>query len=461
MRKIAFICPEPGISGGINVIFRHAMELAELGVQVAIVCKTKITPAHLSWHPIGAMADHRNLLWLDYFNVADHHFDVAIATFWRTFFDLWKVKADAYVYFVQSVESRFYALSERVIRSAADATYEAPIGFITEAHWIRDYLGRMHGHGVALAPNGLDKSIFTERGTAVSTRVPGKLRVLVEGPTDVGFKNVPASIRLAREGGADEVWLLTSTRIEQFPGVDRVFSCVPQSETAAIYRSCDLVLKLSFIEGMFGPPLEMFHCGGTAIVYDVSGHDEYIVHGENALVAKTNDEAAVRRFIAQVKSFPPFLDALKANARATAAAWPGWPESTRQFQVALAEAAGRSRVTREELGRHSRRAWHFVESHWREMTELRASSTSEEGRNIVVYNGNGGPEPHEVEAMRHHAAELERRLDMLHRSNSWRLTRPMRGIKRLISEKGYAKLMIKVMARRLNERAANNDGEQQ
>lgn len=41
---------------------------------------------------------------------------------------------------------------------------------------------------------------------------------------------------------------------------------------------------------MFGPPLEMFHCGGTSIVYDVTGHDEYIVHDKNGLVAKTDDD---------------------------------------------------------------------------------------------------------------------------------------------------------------------------
>ena len=57
---------------------------------------------------------------------------------------------------------------------------------------------------------------------------------------------------------------------------------------SGIYRSCDVIVKLSYVEGMFGPPLEMFHCGGTSIVYDVTGHDEYIVHGKNGLVAKKN-----------------------------------------------------------------------------------------------------------------------------------------------------------------------------
>jgi len=46
------------------------------------------------------------------------------------------------------------------------------------------------------------------------------------------------------------------------------------------------------------------------------------VHGRNALLAERHDEAAVVRFIRQLKDFPPFLEALKANA-VDAAANPG------------------------------------------------------------------------------------------------------------------------------------------
>jgi len=74
-----------------------------------------------------------NLLWLDHNEVSSHRFDLAIATWWRTFFDLWKVQADRYAYFVQSIESRFYPLEERVVRAAVHATYDAPLGIITEA----------------------------------------------------------------------------------------------------------------------------------------------------------------------------------------------------------------------------------------------------------------------------------------------------------------------------------------
>jgi hypothetical protein len=150
----------------------------------------------------------------------------------------------------------------------------------------------------------------------------------------VDYKNVPKSVELCRQAGVDEVWLLTSSAIDSFPGVDRVFSRVPIHETPEIYRSCDVLVKLSYVEGMFGPPLEMFHCGGTAIVYEVTGHDEYIVHEQNSYVVARDDEEQVVRLLQKLRNDTTALQRLKDGARKTADAWPDWSESSRQFETA-------------------------------------------------------------------------------------------------------------------------------
>ena len=51
------------------------------------------------------------------------------------------------------------------------------------------------------------------------------------------------------------------------------------------------MLKLSRVEGMFGPPLEGFHMGATCVVTAVTGHEEYVEHGENGLVVEWDDPA--------------------------------------------------------------------------------------------------------------------------------------------------------------------------
>jgi hypothetical protein len=176
------------------------------------------------------------------------------------------------------------------------------------------------------------------------------MRVLVEGPLGVDFKNIARTIAMLRKTLADEIWLLTISPISSYPGVKRVFSRVPAYDCARIYRSCDVLVKLSYVEGMFGPPLEMFHCGGTAVVYNVTGHDEYITNNENALVIPSGDENAVIAAVNELKRQPGLLARLKQGALTTAANWPDWTEVSPQFHRALTTIVEKEpKVARERL----------------------------------------------------------------------------------------------------------------
>lgn len=345
--KIGFLLGSPGISGGSYVIYEHASRLKRSGHQVAIITRQDVRPEEHAWHSSAA-----ELNWLTIRQARTECFDIILATWWETAFLLRKLKSSHYAYFVQSIESRFfeppdpqhYRNMERTLwRGLCEKTYACAIPMITEAAWIQEYLRRNYNNWPQLVRNGIRKDIYTAEGEAVEPRQPGRFRVLVEGPVEVFFKNVPAAVRLAKEAGAEEIWLLTSSNIKQYPDVDRVFSRVPIHETPAVYRSCDIVLKLSHIEGMFGPPLEMFHCGGTALVYDVTGHDEYIIHDRNAYVVKKDNEGEVVLLLRHLKENPNELARLKQGAAETAAAWPDWDACSAQFeQVLLNIAAGRS-----------------------------------------------------------------------------------------------------------------------
>lgn len=452
--RIAFLIPGPGLSGGIAVVFRQAMELTRLGMTVAFVCKLAIGRKDLDWHPIAAMFGDPHLLWLNYDEVLEHHFDLVIATWWETFFDLWKIDADRYAYFVQSIESRFYPRSDRVSRTAVDATYEGPIGFVTEANWIRRYLRQIHGQEAELALNGVDKSVYRPEGPEAKPHDPGRLRVLVEGPLSADFKNVPLSVRLAREAGADEVWLLTSSAVTQMAGVDRVFSRIPQVETASVYRACDVLLKLSTVEGMFGPPLEMFHCGGTAIVYDVTGHDEYIVHGRNALVARMHDEAAVRTCIARLRDTPELLAGLKSGALETADAWPDWRESGRQFAAAVNALMQRAAPPRTALGTYSRRIWQIIEDsriekaeHEHCWAERLVAVEQEKALSEAECERRRGLEEARIRALEARVDDVQAQLATVYSSSSWRATRPLRVAKRALTEKEFIRRAIGMLFR--------------
>ena len=364
MHSIAFLLGGVEISGGINVIFQHAMYLSKKGYSVSFVTSKPVYPSEIKWHPLYEFIKNSPdgaITWYTFNDLNNISFDFAIATWWRTYFHLWKVTAGNYLYFVQSIESRFYPSHEIALRSVVESTYELDNGYITECNWISQYLHDNYGHEVPVAPNGIDKDVFNLNAVEIESRDEHKLRVLIEGPVDVQFKNVPATINIVKRSMADEVWLLTSSGVSAMAGIDRVFSRIPLQFTPAVYKSCDLIIKLSYVEGMFGPPLEMFHCGGTCIVYDVTGHDEYVQHKKNGIVVKTDSEQDVVNYLNELRENRNVLANLKEGAIKTAELWPDWSQSSELFEKAILKAALKATVSHELLKRYSKRIWHIYE----------------------------------------------------------------------------------------------------
>jgi len=331
--KVLFVIGSPGIGGGTNVIFNHACFAMEQGWDVTV---TSILPDNTvftrpPWHKALDV-----LRFVSFDEAKSGVFDLAAATWWPTVYSLRDIAAGQYFYFVQSIESWFVPDHDPAMRRSIDATYLPQLPVITEAQWIVEYLAEQFDHQALLVRNGIDKEIFRQDGPAAAPALKrGQLRVLVEGPVNVDFKNVPRTIRLVKKARPDELWLLTSSRVARYPGVDRVFSRLPLRDTASVYRACDVLVKLSYVEGMFGPPLEMFHCGGTAIAYDITGHEEYMRHGVNSFVAPTGDEQGVMDALRRLRDEPDVLVALKEQALRTAAAWQDWPASSSAFMDAM------------------------------------------------------------------------------------------------------------------------------
>lgn len=325
--KIVFTLGSPKIGGGTNVIFEHAGRLAELGEEVYIVNDKKVKYKDCAWHSKAHL-----LKFITYKDCKNLKFDIAIATWWQTVYKLYNINANKYIYFVQSIESKFYKNNELSLKTFAELTYCFGLPVITEATWIKKYLEKNYGTRVELVRNGIRKDIYKILETE-ECKHKG-LRILVEGPVDVDFKNVPKTIKLVKKSRADEIWLLTSSNIKKYPGVDKVFSNIKPAECAKIYSACDAIVKLSYVEGMFGPPLEMFHCGGTCVVYKVTGADEYIINEFNGYIVKKDDEDQVIKCINKLKDIET-LNRLKKNAIKTAEKWDSWEASSNKFYKSI------------------------------------------------------------------------------------------------------------------------------
>ena len=165
------------------------------------------------------------------------------------------------------------------------------------------------------------------------------LHVLVEGYADVWFKGVPeAAWAAAAMREPHHTTLVVPNRDELPAGLpaDEVVGPVPREDMAALYERSDVVLKMSSVEGMFGPPLEGFHRGATCVVTPVTGYDEYVEHGWNGLVTEWDDPHSTARQLDLLAADRRLLHFLRVNAVETARAWPGWDQSG-QFMAAALE----------------------------------------------------------------------------------------------------------------------------
>jgi len=325
-KKIAFLLGSPDISGGTYVIFQHALALQKQGYHVTIVTENSFDKSRLFWYSEAAKLKFINLE-----NASQEIFDICIATWWKTVFYLPKINSRKFAYFVQSIESKFCQDQQSDLAKMIETTYDLPLNYITEAHWIQKYLKDIHNQKAKLVLNGIDKDLFNIKGKTIDNSRPLGVRVLIEGALNVFFKQTEIAVQVAKKAGVKDIWLLTPTTTDHFPGTTKTFSNIPTNKVPEIMRSCDIILKLSKVEGMFGPPLEMMHCGGTTVTFNVTGYDEYIKDGVNGLVYEMDDFKGITDGLSKLINDPIYLAKLKKHGLNTAKNWPDWNTSGQNF----------------------------------------------------------------------------------------------------------------------------------
>jgi glycosyltransferase involved in cell wall biosynthesis len=340
--RIVFVIPDAEIGGGVSVATAHARNAIDAGHDVTLAVS--------DWNPKVA----RTVQGISAMSLAEAmtgEYDLAIASWWQDVLRLSQLSAATQIQFIQAPEDLLYRPGDLSFDLVRDL-YRVPIPAVTIAEWLAEHLHSAYGRDRPIVVrNGVNKSVFRPDGPSFAPRTPDRLRVLVEGALGVWNKNVLPALRVSR-ANADETWLLTPTPVGPIVGVNRVFSGISPHDVAAVYRSCDVVLKLSTVEGFALPPLEMFHCGGTSVVFDAQGPTEYAEDGRNALVATVGDFRAAGERLALLRSERALLDRLKAGALATADAWPSEETSGHHFleavtALATAEPKAGTRVPRE------------------------------------------------------------------------------------------------------------------
>jgi glycosyltransferase involved in cell wall biosynthesis len=327
--NVGFLLNDLHLSGGVSTVVEHARRLTDRhGWRVALVLVREPDVPDWQYRKLSGLP----VLTLE--QAGTELFDVVVATWWETTSSLFALDAHRYAYFVQSLEERFYLPSQHADRLGAAVTHDLPVTYITEARWIAQALeeGR-RGVRCFYVRNGVDKDLFAPL-EEIEVRLAGPLRILVEGRADVWFKGVGEALSaVGKMREARHVTLVAPDRsgIAE-DGADRVVGPLSHEEMAELYSETDVVLKLSRVEGMFGPPLEGFHRGATCVVTPVTGHEEYVVHGWNGLVADWDDPRGTGRLLDLLARDRRLLHYLRTNALETARAWPS-PEQSSDFMA--------------------------------------------------------------------------------------------------------------------------------
>lgn len=307
--KIAYVIPSCGVSGGIAVICQHANRLLRKGHEVVLLTET--VDSGLDWFPNQKVP-------VLTFKQYPRELDILVATGWSTSFLVTNLSAKHKFYFVQSDETRFHP-EDSEWQHITRLSYLMNFNYLTEARWIKSWLLDNFGHEAQLIPNGLDAELFHPSEPLQPKR--GRPRILLEGAIELPYKGMAESFQAVADLDV-EVWCVSSYGRPK-PGwrCDRFFEQVPMTEMSRIYSSCDILLKLSRVEGFFGPPMEMMACGGAVVVGKVTGYDEYILDGENAIVVEPYDIPAARAAVQKLIFDHELRNRLIENGKKIAAAW--------------------------------------------------------------------------------------------------------------------------------------------
>jgi glycosyltransferase involved in cell wall biosynthesis len=328
--RVAFLTQDLQLSGGVGVVVEHASRLAaDHGFDVTLVHTGE--SVETAWRFRGL--EHLHVLPLE--RAIAFSYDIAVSTWWETARSLFELDADRYASFVQSLEDRFYQPWEPE-RTAAMMAVDLPVRHLTEARWIVDALEALRPDARALyVRNGIAKEIFASPDR-VQPALHAPLRIVVEGSRAVDFKRVDDALAAAAAMREDRhVTLVTPDGSGAHAMADDVLDRLSHRDMAELYARSDVVLKLSRVEGMFGPPLEGFHMGATCVVTPVTGHDEYVRHRHNGLVVDWDDRQGTARALDLLARDRALLHHLRTNALATARAWPSWTQQAAVMAAAL------------------------------------------------------------------------------------------------------------------------------
>lgn len=292
-RNIAFVLPSADISGGVNVVLKHAEILQKNGWDVTLIDaidKSALRKSQKQYNYRLTIPGY-NVITM-YKTKIEAYFDTMVATLWSTVAHIKRYpNTTNRLYFVQNLESDFYVWGAGEPKILANATYSdaTEMRYITMSLWCKKWLKDRFGKDSKYASNGIDLSTYPFRERDFTK---GKLHILVEGDSKSEYKNTDEAFKIIEKLDRDKYeisYLSYRKEPKSWYRVDHSYNRIAPEKVGEIYAKCDILIKTSLVESFSYPPLEMMATGGLSVVVPNGGNVEYLRDGENCLFYKQGD----------------------------------------------------------------------------------------------------------------------------------------------------------------------------
>lgn len=308
-KSICYIISNTNITGGTYAVCEHLNRLQKLGFKCLIAAVDNKT--NLDWFPNQKV---KIILFKGNQKIIEKY-NTVVATSWPTAYELLSLNIKHKGYLIQANEIPFYPMYS-YLRTRVKRTYTFPFEFITISKWLQIFLKENFNKDSSYIPNGINTDIF-HPDIPLEPKQKNKKRILLEGAINIPFKGMKEAFEVVQDLDC-EVWCVSyDGKPESNWHCDRFFEKVPIDQMGKVYSSCDILLKLSRMEGFGYPPLEMMACGGVSVVSEIDGHKEYIIDKYNGLLTDPKNILKTKGILTQLINDKNLYIKLKNNSQET------------------------------------------------------------------------------------------------------------------------------------------------
>jgi glycosyltransferase involved in cell wall biosynthesis len=358
--RITFVCPPPGLSGGIRVVAIYAERLAQRGHTVTVVHPPNKLPAmrdrlrsllrgegwaripRLYESHLDGLTQHRHILerWRPVEDRDVPDADAVVATWWETaeWVAALAPAKGAKAYFIQHYETHSGQPVERV-----EQTWRLGMHKIVVSQWLANIArDRFGDSGVSIVPNSVDLDMFfaSPRGKQPAPTVGFVYSTAQWKGADISTQAIDLARKTVPEIRATAFGMMDPESDLPVPP-NTVYHKLPQQDAIReIYSSCDAWLMASRTEGFGLPILEAMACRTPVIAAPAGAAPELVGQGGGLLTAVEDPHGMADAIIQIARMTDAEWRRMSDRAHATATQYT-WDDAVETFERALERAIGR------------------------------------------------------------------------------------------------------------------------